>query len=375
MRKMKHRILTLSTCAAVFVAGTSDAAEPVRVHLAGGAAHAVGPPQEREFGAGGGGSAALELPVTGALGVQASAGGVVLAKGDPPSDPGLAPTSTGSAFLGTVGVRLRLFGSSRVAGPWIDVNGGLAQTGSLSRPTVDSHIGWDFRLPGAGSWDVGPFVGYTQIVQPDSELRSHDARIAWAGIQVSIGAREKPRSAPRPPAEPTLRDRDGQIEAFDVCPKNFLEGPPECRPEPPPAIEIVREDDQERIRMRDMIHFEYDRARIRTDSYWIVKDLADFIQRHPDILEVSIEGHADAVGTEEYNQQLSEARAESTRALLVRFGADADRLVVVGHGKSQLRVVTPKPDGRNRRVEFYVTRRRASQEAKSGSPSGPRGRQ
>lgn len=365
---MKRRLVSLLSFSTLFVAGNALSAEPLRFHGTGGAAHALGP-QGREFGAGGGGAATLELPLSGAIGTQVSAGGVVLSKGEAPSDPGLAPTTTGNAFLATVGLRARLFGDSKVAGPWIDANGGFAQTGELSRPAFDTHVGWDFRVSESSSWDVGPFIGYTQIIQQESELRTNDARIAWIGIQVSLGAREKkPAAAPR--AEP---DRDGDIEAFDLCPKNWLNGPPECRPIPPPAIQIVEDDGEERIQLRDRIHFEYDRARIRPESYPLVRALARFLVDHREITAVSIEGHADAIGSEEYNQQLSEARAESTRALLVKFGADATRLDVVGHGKSHPQIATDKADPRNRRVEFYVKRHR--EQVTGGTPAGTRGRQ
>jgi outer membrane protein OmpA-like peptidoglycan-associated protein len=365
---MKRRVVRLLTLTAFFASSASQAAEPLRVHVAGGAAHALGP-QGREFGAGGGGSAALELPLGGALGVQASAGGLALGSGERPADPGLAPSATGSAFTGTLGLRLRFFGAERVAGPWIDANGGVAQTGDLTRPAFDTHLGWDFRVSRTSNWDVGPFVGFTQIVQPQDQLRTDDARIAMIGIQVSLGAEEKARPAP-PAREP---DRDGDIEAFDVCPRDWLNGPPECKPVPPTAIQLVEEDDRERIQLRDLIHFEYDRARIRPESHGLVRALARFINDHPELLEVSIEGHADAIGSEEYNLQLSEARAESTRALLVRYGADATRLSVVGHGKSQPKIATQKADPRNRRVEFHVKRRR-EQANGNGTAAGTRGR-
>jgi outer membrane protein OmpA-like peptidoglycan-associated protein len=363
---MKRHLVSILSSSALFFAGNAFGAEPLRFHATGGAAHALGP-QGREFGTGGGGAATLELPLGSAIGLQGSAGGVVLSKGETPSDPGLAPTATGSAFLATAGMRARLFGTR--TGPWIDANGGLAQTGNLSRPAFDAHVGWDFALSSSSSWDVGPFIGYTQIVQPEGELRANDARIAWIGIQVSFGSREK-RPAARPPAEP---DRDGEIEAFDLCPKDWLNGPPECRPLPPPQIQIVDDDGEERIQLRDRIHFEYDRARIRPESHALVRALARFLVEHAEITAVSIEGHADAIGSEEYNQQLSEARAESTRALLVRYGADASRLSVVGHGKSHPQVATEKADPRNRRVEFYVKRHR--EQVTSGAPAGTRGRQ
>lgn len=341
-------------------------ADEARFHGTAGAAHAIGGAQEQEFGAGGGGSATVELAVGNVLGVQGSAGAVVLAAGAAPSDPNVARHGTGTAFLGTVGVRFRPLGASRPAGPWIDANGGLAQTGSEGRVAVDAHLGWDFRISEKTRWDVGPFIGLTQIMQSELSFRPDDARIAWAGIQLSIGASDK-----RPPVvvpsdagpEPAgVRDRDGAAQVEDVCP------PPDeygitrdgC---PGPEVKLVGD----RIVIDDVIHFEFDSPRIRTKSTGLVRKVAGFIVENPDILELSIEGHADARGTEHYNQRLSEERAASTRAMLVRFGVDESRLHVVGFGKSKPLVATPLPDVRNRRVEFIVVRARDS----AGPPISP----
>jgi OOP family OmpA-OmpF porin len=106
---------------------------------------------------------------------------------------------------------------------------------------------------------------------------------------------------------------------------------------------------------------------IRRRSFGLVKKVADLIAQNPDILEVSIEGHADARGSDDYNQHLSEERAASTRDLLVHFGVDAPRLHAMGYGKSHLKVATQLADPRNRRVEFVVSRSAAM----AGPPVAP----
>jgi len=358
---------------ATLVWAAPAAAEEPRIHLSAAAAHAIGPPQGREFGAGGGGAATVELPAGKVLGVQASAGAIVLARGSAPADRTLAQQGTGSAFLGTVGVRVRPFGAQRVAGPWIDANCGVAQTGNAPHVAVDAHVGWDFRVARDTRWDAGPFVGFTQILQSDSALRPDDARILWAGIVVSLGAQEKPRAAPEPTLgrqpDPPVTDQDGVAEVYDVCARDDGEGtpPPGC-----PASEIKVVGD--RIELEDVIHFEYDSARIHRESRGLVRRVASFITANPSIIEVSIEGHADARGTEDYNQHLSEERAASTRAMLVEFGVEEPRLRVVGHGKSRLRVPTLLADPRNRRVEFIVSRSPDVTPSPSRSPAAASGK-
>jgi outer membrane protein OmpA-like peptidoglycan-associated protein len=70
-------------------------------------------------------------------------------------------------------------------------------------------------------------------------------------------------------------------------------------------------------------------------------------------LEIVISGHTDAVGTDEYNQKLSERRAEAARDYLVsQHGIEPNRLVAKGYGKSQLLLPTEPGSELNRRVQF-----------------------
>jgi outer membrane protein OmpA-like peptidoglycan-associated protein len=75
-------------------------------------------------------------------------------------------------------------------------------------------------------------------------------------------------------------------------------------------------------------------------------------------------GHTDAVGGEEYNQQLSERRAEAIkRALIDQFGVPFENLVTAGYGKSQLKNPTDPFGSENRRVQIVnlETRKTAGQ--------------
>jgi outer membrane protein OmpA-like peptidoglycan-associated protein len=72
--------------------------------------------------------------------------------------------------------------------------------------------------------------------------------------------------------------------------------------------------------------------------------------------ELTVAGHTDAVGTDQYNDALSLRRAQRVRALLVARGISPASVVAVGRGKRELRVPTPDgvPEPRNRRVEITV---------------------
>ncbi len=72
--------------------------------------------------------------------------------------------------------------------------------------------------------------------------------------------------------------------------------------------------------------------------------------------DISVVGHADAVGSREFNMTLSKNRAVSVRNILVREGVDANVITTTSHGKEN--PLIPTADGvsepRNRRVEVVV---------------------
>jgi OOP family OmpA-OmpF porin len=71
---------------------------------------------------------------------------------------------------------------------------------------------------------------------------------------------------------------------------------------------------------------------------------------------VEVAGHTDSVGTDQYNQGLSERRANSVRDYLVEQGVRASRLTAVGYGENRPVATNDTADGRqeNRRVELVV---------------------
>jgi outer membrane protein OmpA-like peptidoglycan-associated protein len=84
--------------------------------------------------------------------------------------------------------------------------------------------------------------------------------------------------------------------------------------------------------------------------------IADIIVAHPGI-HVAVEGHTDSVGSDDYNQQLSERRAGSVRNFLVQNGVPLTVISAMGFGESQPVATNDTPEGRqtNRRVELVVT--------------------
>ena len=95
---------------------------------------------------------------------------------------------------------------------------------------------------------------------------------------------------------------------------------------------------------------------IRPVSYPIVDDVADLLRRNPQIRRVRVEGHTDWIGSDAYNQKLSENRARAVRDYLIQKGVEPSRLEAVGYGESRPVADNNTVQGRarNRRTEFTV---------------------
>lgn len=101
------------------------------------------------------------------------------------------------------------------------------------------------------------------------------------------------------------------------------------------------------------VHFEFDSAAILPAAREQLDALADGIKLLPRSRRVVIEGHTDSSGSEQYNEQLSQRRAEAVKRYLVQHhGLDAGRLQATGLGERQpIAGMDPEaPD--QRRVQF-----------------------
>src|SRR5678815_2265227 len=93
------------------------------------------------------------------------------------------------------------------------------------------------------------------------------------------------------------------------------------------------------------VHFDFDKATLRPDAVSILNEAIDILKRYPD-LKVEVAGHTDSIGSDAYNQKLSERRAKTVYDYLTSNGVDASRLVgPVGYGESRPIAPNTNPDG------------------------------
>lgn len=103
------------------------------------------------------------------------------------------------------------------------------------------------------------------------------------------------------------------------------------------------------------ILFDFDSAVVKPESYQLIDEIVDQMMSLPR-LKLEIQGHTDNVGTVEYNQELSEARAEAVFTELTKRGVEANRLRWRGFGMSMPVAPNDTEEGRtkNRRTQFVI---------------------
>ncbi len=106
------------------------------------------------------------------------------------------------------------------------------------------------------------------------------------------------------------------------------------------------------------IHFEFDKAVIKPESYPILDSVARWLLSNPSMV-VEIAGHTDNIGPAEYNLRLSQRRAEAVRQYLINKGVPPERIYARGYGETQPIADNSTEEGRsqNRRVEIRIIKK------------------
>ncbi len=103
------------------------------------------------------------------------------------------------------------------------------------------------------------------------------------------------------------------------------------------------------------IYFEFDRAYLRRESIKTLDSIVAQLKKNPRI-KLEIHGHTDNIGTKEYNQKLSEKRANAVMEYLIKNGISPERLKAIGFGEAKPIADNSTEEGRsrNRRTEFLI---------------------
>ncbi|HET7587539.1 MAG TPA: OmpA family protein [Gammaproteobacteria bacterium] len=147
---------------------------------------------------------------------------------------------------------------------------------------------------------------------------------------------------------PTDADNDGVLNAQDECPNTR------------PGVEVNFQGCEVlETRKLNSLHFAFDSAELTQEDMRYLDNeenkINQALEKYPQAV-VEIAGYTDSVGTEEYNQKLSQRRTDSVRDYLVEHGVDPDRIISHGYGESDPVATNETREGRaqNRRVEVRL---------------------
>ena len=229
--------------------------------------------------------------------------------------------------------------------------------------------------------------------------------IASLGLSLNIGGEKpappSPPPPPPPPVAPKDSDGDGVVDPEDECPgtprgcvvdargcpldsdgDGVCDGIDQC-PDTPKGCTVDERgcpldgdgdgvcdgidqcpDTPKGVRRLDEkgcspisavgIRFEFDKATILPSSYAELDQFVTFLKDNPKLL-VEIQGHTDSKGTAEYNQKLSERRAEAVRQYFISKGIPASQMRAKGYGMTRPMADNATEQGRaqNRRIEYW----------------------
>jgi OmpA-OmpF porin, OOP family len=149
-------------------------------------------------------------------------------------------------------------------------------------------------------------------------------------------------------------DKDEVLDLRDICPNE-----PGSKDQEPlgcpvkPALVVVTNCE---VKITQQIHFEFNKATIRPESYPVLDAVVDALRTNPTI-KLEVQGHTDNRGSAAYNKDLSKRRAASVMDYLKKHGVASDRLTSQGYGLERPLVANDTDRNRalNRRVQFVRT--------------------
>jgi OOP family OmpA-OmpF porin len=146
-------------------------------------------------------------------------------------------------------------------------------------------------------------------------------------------------------------DKDTVEDVRDQCPNEF--GSASGDPLGCPQLAMITDCE---IKITQQIHFEFNKDRIRPESFPVLDAVVEVLNKNPEI-KLEIQGHTDNKGAPAYNKNLSNRRANSVRKYLVAHGIASFRLTSIGYGLERPLVDNNTEQNRalNRRVQFVRT--------------------
>ena len=195
----------------------------------------------------------------------------------------------------------------------------------------------------------------TPVVNASVELRGKDTRTVHTDASGAFSATDLPTGSYEARAE--APDYLMKATPFEVVPRQQASVALVLVPVPKQRLTELQ---TKNINIKKQVQFVPDSAEISEKSTALLAEIADLLIRNPQVTSVEVQGHTDDVGSAEYNQELSQSRAEAVRSWLVSAGVEASRLTAVGYGRTRPLVpnITEANRAKNRRVAFVILERK-----------------
>ncbi len=126
--------------------------------------------------------------------------------------------------------------------------------------------------------------------------------------------------------------------------------------EPPPVPPVPTRPVIETVTIDSMTFFDFDKAQLDADSQAALDAIIEQLKTFVTVKEIRITGHTDSIGTREYNQRLSERRAQAVADYLIGRGVNPKLISTAGAGEDQPIADNGTPEGRakNRRAVIDI---------------------
>ncbi len=236
-------------------------------------------------------------------------------------------------FAGTGGFRLSLLDETKEfflgahGGYYTDLGGGPVRGAG---PGFSLELGFNYKV--LENTQIGAFIRRDEAhMQANLDPFNRDDNLEYLTTGLSFIQRIPSAVAAAPPPPP-----------------------PPPPPAPTPAPEPEMPEVQTKIVLRG-VTFAFDSDRLSQEATPILDQAATTLKEAGEV-SISVEGHTDSVGSNEYNLDLSRRRAESVRKYLETQGVDAARMTTRGFGEENPVATNDTSEGRaqNRRVELRV---------------------
>jgi OmpA-OmpF porin, OOP family len=201
------------------------------------------------------------------------------------------------------------------------------RTAKSTSPFIGAGVGFQFAFN--DQWGMQADIRRNRAYLRGNDFNFKHANNDVATVALTYAFEKTPSRAPRAAPAPVYVAPPAPVAQAPVAPPvaQAPVAPPPAAPTPAPAPRF------ERYTLSAKELFAFDSAVLRT-PHPKLDEIADALGKNADVTNVMITGYTDRLGTDQYNQKLSQQRADTVKGYLVNRGIASSRLTATGKGES-----------------------------------------